>query len=138
VGIVVVASNGDDEESNAPDQQATSPDRPAPAEADGDTPDRIRLTSLGGGDARATATIDGNRLRLSLSNLPAGTYEVWLYDSVIDAKRIGRVGDDGRVNAQLPANAREFKYLDVSREPNDGNPNHSGQSVLRVATSELR
>ena len=125
--IVIVASNSNDEESDTPAPQAQD----SPAES-------ISLTPLGGGDARATATVDGNELRLRLSNLPAGTYEVWLYDSVIDARRIGRVAGDGTVTAELPANAGEFTYVDVSREPNDGNPNHSGQSVLRVPTSELR
>jgi hypothetical protein len=36
------------------------------------------------------------------------------------------------VTAELPAAAARYRYIDVSLEPADGNPNHSGQSVLRV------
>ena len=133
---MVASNSGDGEESASPEPQAqqSTPDRPAES---GDAPERVRLTALGGGDARATATVDGNRLQLRVTNLPAGTYEVWLYDSVIDAQRIGRVAGDGTVTARLPGDAREFEYLDVSREPNDGNPNHSGQSVLRIPADRL-
>ena len=41
------------------------------------------------------------------------------------------------MTAKLPASAAGYRYLDVSQEPADGNPNHSGQSVLRVPLRSL-
>ena len=40
-----------------------------------------------------------------------------------------------RVSARLPEGYRRYRFIDVSREPADGNRNHSGQSVLRVPTA---
>jgi hypothetical protein len=63
---------------------------------------------------------------------------VWLYDSVIEARRIGKTtGSKIALDVGLPANASHFRYIDVSREPADGNPNHSGESVLRARLSQL-
>jgi hypothetical protein len=44
-----------------------------------------------------------------------------------------RVGPDGRARVDLPvtASSRRFPVLDISREPADGDPAHSGHSVLR-------
>ena len=132
-GFVLLTSGGDDEDPQ-PQQQAQTPDRPAGD--DGAEPQRTRLTSLGG-RARGTATIDGDTLRLRVRGLPAGTHEVWLYDSVIDARSIGRLSKNGTLSTKLPRNARDYEYLDVSSEPADGNPNHSGQSLLRVPVAKL-
>jgi len=41
------------------------------------------------------------------------------------------------VRARLPQGYRRFGFLDVSQEPDDGNSNHSGASVLRVPTKNL-
>jgi hypothetical protein len=38
------------------------------------------------------------------------------------------------VRVPLPSKPSSYRYLDVSREPADGNPAHSGDSVLRGAT----
>ena len=132
VGVIVLISGGDDsDDSPAPATQQ-------PADSGADKPQRVRLEGLGGSRARGTATVDGNRLRLRITGLPKGAaYEVWLYDSVIDARSLGRLNANGALRAKLPANARGFKSLDVSREPADGNANHSGQSVLRVPVEKL-
>ena len=45
---------------------------------------------------------------------------------------------DATVSAKLAAAPAGYRYLDVSLEPADGNPNHSGQSVLRVPLRSLR
>ena len=135
VGIVLVATGGSADDSGEPAAerpQTSTPDRAA-------EPQRARLSAVGGVDARGTATVDGNRLRLRVTGLPKdGSYQVWLYDSIIDARSLGRLSANGTLRVTLPANAGEFDYVDVSREPADGNANHSGQSVLRVATRELR
>jgi hypothetical protein len=45
-----------------------------------------------------------------------------------------RVGDDGRVDVHMPVAVDVSKYalVDVSLEPDDGDPGHSDRSVLRA------
>jgi hypothetical protein len=43
----------------------------------------------------------------------------------------------GALTAKLPADARKYRFVDISREPADGNPNHSGASVVRVPLAPL-
>ena len=38
------------------------------------------------------------------------------------------------VDVPLPVPVRDFAYVDVSAEPDDGDPAHSGASVLRGPT----
>ena len=47
------------------------------------------------------------------------------------------VGSSLDVDKTLPADPSGYKYIDVSREPIDDNPNHSGASVMRVPIAEL-
>jgi hypothetical protein len=69
-------------------------------------------------------------------------YEVWLYNSPEDARSLGaqvttEQGDfAGR--ASLPANYKDYRYVDVSREAVDDNQAHSGTSVLRARTSAIK
>jgi hypothetical protein len=35
----------------------------------------------------------------------------------------------------MPVKDEEYTYLDVSREPRDGDPGHSGFSILRAPTA---
>jgi anti-sigma-K factor RskA len=68
---------------------------------------------------------------------PAGhVEELWLMDA--GAKRLVsvgtfRVGPDGRADVRFHTgiDPHRYQYLDVSVEPEDGDPAHSGQSVLR-------
>jgi hypothetical protein len=90
--------------------------------------------------ATGSASLSGGRLTMRVKGLPAveEAYEVWLYDSVTDAVPLARrVGGDFNVSVQLPRGAGRYRYVDVSREPLDGNPNHSGASVLRVSLERL-
>ena len=41
------------------------------------------------------------------------------------------------LTASLPRNWRRYRWIDISREPPDGNPSHSGESVARVRTRKL-
>jgi hypothetical protein len=57
---------------------------------------------------------------------------------VIEAASLTKVrGTKLVLDLQLPRNASHFRYLDISLEPADGNPNHSGESVLRVPLAKL-
>ena len=136
VAAVIAITGGGDADSTAPTQQPAATDTPA---GDGKA---TRLEAIGAGKARGTATLNGDRLTLNVSGLAnpdGGSYQIWLYDSIIDAEAIGASkGKTIELDARLPANAQDFKYVDVSLEPADGNPNHSGQSVLRVPMAELR
>jgi hypothetical protein len=116
--------------------------KPKPAKPSGGP--QVRLATIGrGAGARGTAglTQGGKRLRLDVSGLPnpgRGAYQVWLYDSVIDAASLTKVrGTKLVLDLQLPRTASHFRYLDISLEPADGNPNHSGESVLRVPLAKL-
>jgi hypothetical protein len=93
-----------------------------------------------GGPGRGTATVRGRRLRVKVAGLPAleEAYEVWLYNDVTDAVPLGRhVGGAFTLTVTLPTGAGRYRFIDVSREPLDGNPNHSGASVLRVPLGRL-
>jgi hypothetical protein len=146
--VIALASGGGDENtaSNTPAPGAGEPSGPKPSEqkpAPKPAPDSAKLPlSPVAGTTGATGTANlvdgGKRLRLDVTGLAPGTYEVWLYDSVIDARSIGKAtGSKLSLDVALPANASHFRYIDISREPADGNPNHSGESVLRVPLVKL-
>jgi hypothetical protein len=149
--VVVLASSGGDEDTTASNPPSTTkptakkPTKPKPA-APKPGPE-VALTPLAdakGAHGTASLTDGGKRLHVEASGLPGGAaYQVWLYDSVIDTVSLTKV--DGRnvdgtwldADLTLPRNASHFRYVDISREPADGNPNHSGQSVLRVPLAKL-
>jgi Anti-sigma-K factor rskA len=99
------------------------------------------LASLGA-RGKGTAALDGRKLTLTVSGLSqpvGGSYEVWLYNDEIDARAVATFRSSAAtVKAELPKSTAGYRYLDVSLEPSDGNPNHSGQSVLRVPLGALR
>ena len=41
------------------------------------------------------------------------------------------------LRTRLPRDPARYRYIDISREPLDGNRNHSGASVLRFACRVL-
>jgi hypothetical protein len=146
---LVLARSGDDTDSGSRPQgggsQAQSAER-SPAGEPGAERSRgpaARLRPVGArpAPARARVRLDGNRLELAVRGLPdpgGGAYQVWLYDSVAEAVPVARSETD-RIDAdvELPASARDHRYVDVSLEPADGNPNHSGASVLRAPLAKL-
>ncbi|MFC5999444.1 anti-sigma factor [Quadrisphaera sp. GCM10027208] len=94
------------------------------------------VDSAGTGDARVVRTDDGLVLRLSAASLPEdddGFYEVWLLDE--QAQRMVPLGilAGAEGDFALPAglDLGEFPVVDVSVEPLDGDPAHSGNSLLR-------
>jgi anti-sigma-K factor RskA len=85
---------------------------------------------------------DEGTLRVRVTGLAPSAgrdfYELWLMDGTDRLVSIGsfRVPSSGsaEVAVPLPVPVRDFRFIDVSREPEDGNPAHSGDSVLRGPT----
>jgi hypothetical protein len=95
------------------------------------------LPTGGGASGEVVRGGDGG-LVLRLRGLQGRRSGVWLLDSVVDA-RLVRIVEGPAASIPLPpvAEVRRFRYLDVSRK-DDANANHSGLSVLRVATGSVR
>lgn len=97
-----------------------------------DSPDR-------GGEADATLnrTDDGYTVTVTAKDMPGpeGFYEVWL----LDEKNSGLVAlgtlSPGQRQATFPVpdgvDLQAFNAVDISDEPLDGNPGHSGATVMR-------
>lgn len=117
-------SGGDDEPTRAP---ATA----------------VALDAFDGAPApqRATVALRSDAAGLDVRGLAPSRrgehYELWLLNSGTDLVSVGtfRVGADGRVTADFPlgVDPDRYAFLDVSVEPDDGNPAHSTRSVLRSA-----
>jgi Anti-sigma-K factor rskA len=151
--VIVLASSGGDTKTAAkpkanapapapaPPKPAASKPKPAKKAAPPAAPKETHLVALGtssGATGTAALTQGGQRLTLKASGLAPGAYQVWLYNSVIDATSLTKVeGTKLSLDLKLPPDASHYRYVDVSLEPADGNPNHSGESVLRVPLSKL-
>ncbi len=95
-------------------------------------------------DGMATATVDGDdtqRLTFEFSGpLPdSDPIEVWLIrPDLSDMVSLGLV-DDPSAPFLVPAgiDVTEFSIVDLSIEPDDGDPTHSGRSILRGALRSI-
>lgn len=93
----------------------------------------------GTGDAEVKGTGADRVLELDVSGLTRGNgyYEVWLLDA--NGKRLVSLGllDGNTARFPLPpeVDVRDFPVVDVSLEPADGNPAHSGDSIVRGTLS---
>lgn len=89
-----------------------------------------------------TAT-DGKTVDLRVKGLPVPKkgefYELWVLGDAGKMISLGivRVDETGsaEVRMPLPVSLRRFPIFDISLEPGDGNPTHSGHSVLRSAAA---
>jgi hypothetical protein len=154
--VIVLASGGSDDEdapasapapapqaqqpsASKPAAPATKPESAAKPEPTAGAKVPLAPVSAGAGAEGTASLLDGGkRLRLDVTGLRDGSYEVWLYDSVIEANLIGKgSGTKLALDLDLPDDASHYRYVDISREPDDGNPNHSGESVLRVPLAKL-
>jgi anti-sigma-K factor RskA len=109
----------------------------------GTTLQQASLAPVGDVDRQAAGSAaikkDGQVIRIKLSGLkPSGDsdfYEAWLMDPKNGFVGIGtfRVGEDGETTLDLPVpvGTKEFPIVDISLQPTDGKPTHSGVSVLR-------
>ena len=87
-------------------------------------------------EARAELVTDDDQRVLTIDelDLPAidGYYELWLLTA--DGQRLislGPVSGQARVDVPETIDTVQFSLVDISREPSDGDPSHSGDSVLR-------
>jgi hypothetical protein len=104
-----------------------------------DEPGRtVPLAAVGGATAAGTARVvdDGRVVSVKATGLAAGPgqfYEVWLLDQGSGRLLpLGLLDPDGHGRFTLPRGvAGAYPTLDVSVEADDGDPGHSGRSVLR-------
>jgi len=113
----------------------------APASAD------LVLSRIDDGPAGAHGDVlvagDAREATLELAGLdptgPDNFYELWLLDE--DGRMIALgsfpVGGDGKAEIELPlpVEPSRYRYFDVSLQEDNGDPAHSGVSVLRGPTS---
>ena len=98
----------------------------------------IQLTPLTDDATAHTAVLQqdeqGRSIAVDLSDLPDvdGFHEVWLLDpSTGGLVSLGPVRSDGAYTIPDAVDLTTLSVLDVSVEPQDGDPTHSGASVLR-------
>ena len=105
---------------------------------------RVQLEPVGGrGEgADGVANVEprpGGRATLRLAGLRPSArgdfYELWLLGADGELVSLGslRVPGSGRaaLDIELPVDPGRFRFIDLSREPADGDPSHSTISVLR-------
>ena len=137
--ILVLSSGGDDDDDSGSQGNGSQPAQnggPGP-QANGNSQ---KLTRLGNGKGEGTVTVTDEGATVVVSGLPKpdGSYQVWLYNDIVDAQSLGTIsGGSGKLEVKLPSDADEYKFVDVSTEPSDANPNHSGASVLRAPLGDL-
>jgi anti-sigma-K factor RskA len=104
-------------------------------------PTTLALRALPGASGRAELKLNGAGTEAELRTAglrPSGAhdyYEAWLADDRGHMVSMGtfRVGTGGRadVHMEVVVDVSRYALVDVSLEPDDGNPQHSGDSVLR-------
>lgn len=106
---------------------------------------RVELRPVDGRGQGATGVVRlepraGGKANVRLSGLRPSEggdfYELWLLGEGGELVSLGSVrvpasGEATLENVQLPVDPERFRFLDVSREPGDGDPGHSSISVLR-------
>lgn len=98
----------------------------------------LRPVAGGGGAAELVVHASGDA-ELQASGLrPNGThehYEAWLAERGGRMVPMGsfRIGADGKADVHMTVDAdlADFAFVDISVEPDDGPPTHSGTSILR-------
>jgi hypothetical protein len=87
------------------------------------------------GRATLVRTVEGEyALDVQLDDLPEvdGFLELWIIDTEVKGMySLGPVTSSGRYRLPERVDPRGFPIVDVSIEPTDGQPAHSGKSILR-------
>jgi hypothetical protein len=110
---------------------------------------QVALARFGDGPAPPTASAlasmytasDGKTMKVAVKNLPVpphgSFYELWAIGKDGKMVSLGNVPVDangsGTTEVPVPVSLRRYPILDISLEPADGEPTHSGHSVLRSA-----
>jgi hypothetical protein len=136
VGGGLLLAGGDDD----------TTDGPVRAGADGAAP--VRLVPVAPRGRGATGTVrlasgPGGQAEVRLTGLRPSArgdfYELWLLGEGGELISLGSFRVPGSGAAELrvpvPVDPARFRYVDVSREPADGDPAHSARSVLRGPTA---
>jgi hypothetical protein len=93
-----------------------------------------RLQGDGSGTAELVDTGDALQLRLDTEGLDGGDgfLEVWVIDEgVTQLVSLGPERSDGVYDLPPGLDPQAFPVVDISAEPLDGDPTHSGESLLR-------
>jgi anti-sigma-K factor RskA len=111
---------------------------------DGAGLERVQLAPVVSAAENAGGTAElkpeaGGRAKVELRGLrpsgPRDFYELWLLGDDGQLVSLGSVrvpaSGDATLDVELPVDPRQFRYLDLSREPDDGDPGHSTVSILR-------
>jgi hypothetical protein len=91
------------------------------------------------GVAVMEATPGGTSLKVAVpatAQPPEGFYEVWLLDPAsMSMVSLGALDDNGTGSFAMPpgVDLTRYPYIDISHEHDDGDPSHSGSSVVRGA-----
>jgi hypothetical protein len=121
-GAVVIAQNRTDEVT----VEATAPLTPVPG---GPLSGDQQI-----GEAEIVAAGNGQQVRVQAADLPATTndYEVWLFGDDGKMVSLGTLNDgSGTFTVPQGISTQEYRVVDVSDEPPDGVPTHSGVSLVR-------
>ena len=111
---------------------------------DGGGLERVQLAPVVSAAQNAAGTAElnpepGGRAKVELRGLrpsgPRDFYELWLLGDDGQLVSLGSVrvpaSGDATLDVELPVDPKQFRYLDLSREPDDGDPSHSTISILR-------
>ena len=96
--------------------------------------DPLTAGQYGSGNAKLIDDRGQYRLKVDTTDLDPGEgfLELWLIDTKVSKLvSLGPVRPDGTYDLPPGLDPAEFPVVDVSVEPLDGNPAHSGDSVLR-------
>ncbi len=99
--------------------------------------DELPVEFAESGSASVRRTGSDLYLELELPALPptgdeAAYYEVWMIDTDVDRMiSLGVADSNGRIDIPDGVDHTKFPVVDISVEPLDGDPTHSGQSILR-------
>jgi anti-sigma-K factor RskA len=109
----------------------------------GDPPNAVPLTATAlapeaGGQVWVEEEGENFQVELEVWKMPEleedEYYEMWYYAEDGDRISCGafRTGPEGRttVNLTAPTTARDYPEIEITREPDDGNPEASGEEVL--------
>ncbi len=126
--VVVTLGSGDSSRRSSPPVSAL----PAPPPPPTAKPLTLVPIAAAGRSGSGTGEIGARgAVRLSIRGLAPGRYEVWAFNSIRQARSLATFsGPAATIRGTMPSG--RFRFVDVSREPDDGNPAHSGQSVLRA------